>query len=222
MEFKASILAPALAVMVGAGLLLARCSHPSPHSFAVNEMPHVKTQAISSSSAAVVATQSMRVTIRRGGLFPHSSAQTSPLETETKQLRGGKVDQFSQSPNSAAQDEEIVIEMSQAIASSARSNAAASVSVPVVYKLPTTDHGRVGVILSTMPGVVALDVEILRADLPPWLAGVPMEVGLDLAGNLEAGAVGVSAGGKAFAIAGAWIQWDGRAQGVLAGVGMRF
>lgn len=124
------------------------------------------------------------------------------------------------------QAEEIVIEVSQAIAAAATSSAQASASVELVsipYKLP--DHGRLGVIAATMPGILAADLQLVRLDVSPvtrWLVDVPLEVGVDLVGNLESGGLGVSVGSKAFGIAGAWSRWNLGDQGVALGAGLRF
>jgi hypothetical protein len=62
----------------------------------------------------------------------------------------------------------------------------------------------------------------VRVDVPPWLAGVPLKLGLDAVVNLEAGAVGATVGGKGFAGAWAWSRWNLSEQGVAAGVGLMF
>lgn len=219
------LLAAAPAVLAGAGMLLPRCAPRVP---LATPMPVPAAQAIASSSAAVVGTQSMRVTIRR--TVGRNGAPTASQQAAAQDALEGPLPaiQVSQDPGKQAvsdnQDEEIIIELSQAVTSGASSSAAASASVDqfrqVAEMIP--NHGRLSVLLGTMPGLVALDVELLRVDVPPWLLGVPLEMGLDLAGNLETGALGVSVGGKAYAMAGAWSTWRGDQQGLLLGVGMRF
>ncbi|MBO9542720.1 hypothetical protein J7643_19195 [bacterium] len=122
-----------------------------------------------------------------------------------------------------AQDEEVVIELTQTTSAVAASEVTSSAAVPVAAPrdaLPT--HGRLGVVLTTMPGMLAADVQLARVEVPPWVVGAPLEVGLDLVGNLEAGGAGVSVGDKAFAFTGAWSTWDGRERGIALGAGLRF
>lgn len=214
-------LAAALAVLAGA-FFLPRCSPRAP---LVTPMPVPKAQAIASSSAAVVATLGAKITIRpvpsNGRQKPGSANQANRAEPLTPKRQNIDENQglLFDDPS-----EEITIELSQTVTSAASSSAAASASVDqfrqVAEMIP--DHGRLGVILGTMPGLVALDVELVRVEIPPWLVGVPLEIGLDVAANLEAGAVGVSVGEKAYAMAGAWSTWRGDQRGLLLGAGMRF
>ncbi len=83
-------------------------------------------------------------------------------------------------------------------------------------------HGRIGVLAGTLPGVLALDYQAARVDVPPWLLGMPLELGVDVAVNLEAGAIGVTAGGKGFAGLYGYSRWDLSDQGVALGAGLRF
>lgn len=212
---------------LGVSMLLRGCDRPEPVEMIASPMPAASSTAIARSSAAVTASQSVRVTIRRVDQNPYTAEQTRPLRPQTKQPRDGKVDQFSSSPHKPAQAEEITIEVSQAITAAATSSAQASASIgnqapPASFQ---SDHGRLGIIAATMPGLLAADLQLYRLDVSPvtrWLVDVPMEVGLDVAGNLEAGAVGVSAGGKAFVLAGGWSRWNLSGQGLALGLGLRF
>ena len=109
----------------------------------------------------------------------------------------------------------IEVDVFQTIATT--SSAVASVNVPVV-KDPLTTHDRLGVIATIMPGVVALDVEAMRLEAPSWIIGAPLELGLDLGGNLQAMSAGVSVGSKAFAEVGAWSRWNLSDRGLLVSV----
>lgn len=213
------LLAAALAVLVGA-FIFSRIHHRPPGTIATSSAPVIHAQAIASSSAAVVASQAEQATVTIDEVDdPSPDLAASPSSSGMSPAR---------SPQSAPNHRRITITLiaTQAIVVEASSSAAASASIPpdqfrdVTIMVP--NHGRLGMIAGTMPGVVALDVELLMVDLPPWLMGAPLEVGLDIAGNLDAGAVGVSLGGKTYAIAGGWSQWDGRSRGVLLGIGLRF
>lgn len=203
---KVQLILAALAVLVGAlAFLLTRCSHPAPRVSSAPAMPASHSQANASGSAAVTASQVTQATVIIDDLpEPPASGSARPPEMRRRVT--------------------VTLVATQAIAVAASSSAAASASVDhfaeVGKMMP--DHGRVGVILATMPGAVALDVELLRAELPPWLLGAPMEVGLDVAGNLEAGAVGLSCGSKAFILAGAWSRYNLSDRGWYVGAGMRF
>lgn len=173
-------------------------------------------------------TPSVRVTIRRGGRVPYTPVQASPLAPETQQRPAGKVDQFSQAPYTVVQppDEEIIVELSQAMVAAASSSAQASASreqIPPIREQnpPLGEHSRLGVALTTMPGILAADLQLLRLDVPPWLLGVPLEVGWDLVVNLQAVGVGASVGGKAFGLAGYWVDRQGET-GLCVGLGARF
>ncbi len=218
-------------LLVGAAFFLAlaitRCS-PEP----VQMIPPVVTStSTATASAQVIASQSVRVTVRRAPTASQpqarQDAQQGPLlahqvsqDPARREVEGdvGKIE------GDVGEGEEIVIEISQGVIGGADS----LITDPLI-KNPAgnlnSDHGRLGVIAATMPGILAADLQLVRLDVSPvtrLLADVDMEVGADLAGNLEAGAVGVSAGGKAFALAGVWSRWDMRGQGVALAAGLRF
>lgn len=219
-----------------AALGLARCHDPGPPAPATSPTP-VAT-AIAASSAQATASQAVKVTIRRPVVGPHAPqtlAENLHNEPETQSGSGGPHAQskpaFTADPLSKdlAQDlhsgyEEIVIEVSQTATAEASSEASASASVDHfrgVTKM-TPQHARLGVIAATMPGILAADYQLARIDVPPWLLGTPLELGLDAAANLEVGALGLTAGSKAFAGAWGWSRWNLSEQGLALGVGMRF
>lgn len=206
------------------GALLALCDRREPVQMIPTTAP--VAQAIASSSAQVVATQSVRVTIRRPSGYNGQDKAPQASPSGTLKPGGYSIGHLADSGrDDLADSDEIVIEVSQAIAATSCAGASASES-PHAPQIPTSsEHGRLGVIAATMPGILAADLQLLRFDVSPatrWLVGVPLEVGLDVAGNLEAGAVGASIGGKAYVIVGAWSRWNLSAQGVAGGIGVRF
>jgi hypothetical protein len=102
----------------------------------------------------------------------------------------------------------ITIEMGQSMAASAVGVASASVIVP---SSSTHQVSSIGVIAGTLPGVLAVDLQIIK--LGP--------VGVDLAANHRSVSAGISAGGKCFGLAGGYQAFDG-GRGVFAGAGVRF
>ncbi len=76
--------------------------------------------------------------------------------------------------------------------------------------------------MGTFPGLVALDVELVRLDVPPWMLGTPLELGIDVGAGPGAAVAGVSVGGKAYLAGGAWSRWTLTEQGIWAGAGLRF
>ncbi|MNX96329.1 hypothetical protein D3C86_1286410 [compost metagenome] len=212
-------LAAAGALLLLALIALSTCSTPAPSPPAPvkvsnsRPLPTPAATAIASSSAAATASQAVRVTIRRP-VEPHAP------QTRAKNLRNGTETQAGSGGPHAQDFEEIVIEVTQTATAAASSEASASAQpVSDPYKF---DHARLGLIALTAPGILAIDYQLTRIDVPPWLFGLPLELGLDVATNLEAGALGVTAGGKAFAGGYAWSRWDLGAQGLAAGVGLRF
>lgn len=137
-----------------------------------------------------------------------------------------------EAPSSASQtvgtmDDEgpIVIRVRHQIAASASatSSAAASASVPnLLHPVDSSpDHSRLGVLLAYPVGL-ALDVEVLQLQVPAWLVGAPLEVGLDVTGNASQVGAGLSVGGKWFAVGGAWTAWTLGDRGLFLAIGARF
>lgn len=212
------IIASALAIFAGA-FLLPRCSHNAPAGPPATSRPSPipQAQAIASSSAAVTTTQ--RIVIRRS-----ANPSIGKVGQTSKQSNGtSPTSQTSPAPGEP-EDDGIILDITQTMTAGASSGAAASASAEHIpeSRNMVPDHGRVGVILGTMPGGVALCFEGVRLDAPEWLIGAPLEIGVNVAANLEAVAAGTSVGGKVFAIVGPWARWDGRDRGVFVGAGMRF
>lgn len=145
------------------------------------------------SSAAVTGSQAVRMMVRRSG-----ERSLSPLSTTP---------------------EEITIELSQAFIAQASAGA-------VVFhdrsSVRDNDQACLGFSLTTLPGALALDYQLARVNMPQGLLGMPIEVGADVVGNLEAGGLGISAGGKSYALFGAWSSWNALERGVMVGAGLRF
>ena len=120
------------------------------------------------------------------------------------------------------------IEIDVTTSSTASSTAAATASAP---SLPATippvrrgvpTHGRIGVLATTVPGILAVDFEALQLRTPWWLVGQPIEVGLDAEANFAEAGAGISVGSKAFVEAGGCLGYYGRQRGIYVGGGLRF
>lgn len=216
----AAIISLLLAV-IGGGLFFHACSRPSP-------IP-LQVSASSAASSSTVASQSIKITIK------HPSAAAKPYDVATPQAKqNGPLTQphngllgklaavihptqqasglpephsgpSSDSSVLQPQEDEIVVELSQNMASQGSATASASVVNQV------TDSSPIGVIAGTMPGGVALDYRF--AHLGP--------IGIDVAANHRSVSAGISAGGKIFGLAGGYQGFDGK-RGILAGAGVRF
>ena len=120
------------------------------------------------------------------------------------------------------------IEIDVTTTSTASSTAAATASAPSLAaelqpaRSVAPSHGSIGVLASTVPGVLAVDVEALQLSTPWWLVGQPLEVGLDAEANLAEVGAGVSVGSKAFVEAGGYLGYSGRQRGIYVGGGIRF
>lgn len=208
-------LAAAGAVLM-AGVGLARCSAP----IVPPAPPPVASPtpaAIASSLTAATATGAARVTLRR------------PVAPQSMPTFTG--DGLSKDPASDLHSgyEEIVIEVTQTATAAASSEASSSAPAfsdqAPAFAQKRQEHACLGVVLLTAPGILALDYQLLRLDASPLsrpVLSVDLELGVDVAGNGQVGAVGVTAGGKAFAGGYAWSRWDLGAQGLAGGVGVRF
>lgn len=228
--FRPGVVPAATVVLVLMGLLLAAgalgvsallrgCDRTEPVQMlprpTPSATPAARSAANAGSSAATTATQGLRISGRR---IPAAQV-TSPKSAGHPEEQGSGASQVT-TPDGDVW--EWVIEASQSITMAATASAQASASVAAPEASVVLDHGRLGVIAATMPGILAADLELARVDVPPWLVGVPLELGLDVAGNLEAGTLGVSVGSKAFALVGYWSRWNLSAQGVTVGAGLRF
>lgn len=205
---------------LGVSAILRGCDRPGAVQMMPTPMPAASSAAIATSSAHVTASQSVRVTIRR----PSGYNESQRTPDASRSAKTAQVTRTTGGLSFEGQGEEIVVEVSQAIAAAATSSAQASAATSGNYGPLDSfqTHGRLGVIAATMPGILAVDVELARVDVPPWLVGMQLELGLDVAANLEAGSLGVSAGSKAFALVGYWSRWNLSAQGVTVGAGLRF
>lgn len=212
------------------GWLLGSCGGPAPVQMIPNHSPAVSSTAIATSSAAATMTGMNKTSVRIPArlLAGYNRANNTP-DASSRSIRPSAPAGVFSSPD--GQGDEIVIEVSQAISAAATSSAQASASVsPKTSEIGLAsgsrdENGRLAVIAATMPGVLAADLQLLSLDASPVtqpLVGVDLELGLDVAGNLEAGAVGATAGGKAFVGAYYWSRWNLSAQGLAAGIGLRF
>lgn len=215
-----AIAAAVLVVWLILGALLTKCARPEPAQMIPTPAP--VTVSTATSSAAVAASQSVRVTIKRSTPPADGSQVTTSKASDGANGERSTAQQVT-TPNvpNWGQDE-ITIEVAQTLGATSAAVASASVDHSGGSNEMVRDHGRLGVLTLTAPGVLAVDVEIARLDVPPWLIGQPFEVGLDMEGNLEHFGAGSSIGGKGFAFVGYWSRWNLSAQGVALGAGLRF
>ena len=113
-------------------------------------------------------------------------------------------------PPDVENDAPIVIELEQSMAATTSSDAHATASV-VVAEAPVDPWPRVGVLVGTMPGGVALDLELAQVH----------GVGVDLELNARQAGLGVSWGDRVFLEGGGFVGYDG-APGLFVGLGARW
>jgi hypothetical protein len=97
--------------------------------------------------------------------------------------------------------------MAATASSATEATASASVAIPDAVD----PYPRVGVLVGTMPGGVALDLELAQVH----------GVGIDLEGNAEQVGLGASFGDRLFLEAGGFVTYDG-APGLFLGLGARW
>ena len=200
-----------------------RCSAPTVPPAPPPATPAATSAATSSTVATTEFEFEAIIPPRRVAQNPYTVVQASPLGSQTQQQRGDQVDKNSPGPYSAVQDEPIIIRIRQTATAAASSEASASLSQPSTVESSANSeqtHARLGTMVATVPGALALSYQLARVDVPPWVAGVPLELGLEVEGNLAQVGAGLSVGGKAFATAGGYAGWAG--PGWYVGVGMRF
>lgn len=227
----------ALALAVLAGLALVRCAIPEPVQMIPNYPKTSDSSAIATASAQAGGIQRIRVTIPQNQ--PKPALDVAP-QGPAVGGRGQSVVLSGPSPNpsripgkapsleasNGAGSGAIVIEFEQAITSAATASAQASASEsPYAPAIPTSSHGRLGIIAATMPGILAADLQVVRIDASPvtrWLVDMPMELGVDTIVNLDAIGSGVTVGSKGFVGLYGWNRWDRTAGGLALGAGLRF
>lgn len=92
------------------------------------------------------------------------------------------------------------------------------------------NHTRIGVVAGTFPGLLALDVQILRGypltPLANWSVLPPevktLELSLDLEFNSHQAGLSLAAGDKLFGSVGYFGSWTELSHGPFIGIGMRF
>ncbi|MNK46808.1 hypothetical protein D3C87_655990 [compost metagenome] len=223
---KRAYLALAVAgALLLAGMGLARCpaAEPvTPPAAIATPMPTV-TAAASSSTAATL-TNDLEIVIppRRVAQNPYTTVQTRPVEPQTQQPRGEVVGEISPGPYSVVQEEPIIIRIKQTATAAASSEASASTmpAMAIVHGPMPQEHARLGAFIGTVPGAIALTYQLADVEIPPWVLGTPLKLGLDMEGNLSQVGAGVSVGGKAFVGAGGYVSWVG--PGWYLGLGLRF
>lgn len=209
-----------LALAAAGALLLAvlgfaRCNDPGPPAPLPVASPVPAATAIASSSTAATASQAVKVTLRRPVAGPHAPQ----IKSEN---RNGEPETLSGSGGSHAHDfEEIVIEVSQTATAAASSEASAVTVEGNRLQNVDTSHARLGAFIGTVPGAIALTYQVADVEIPPWVVGTPIELGLEVEGNLAQVGAGVSVGGKGFATAGGWLGFHG-GSGWYLGIGLRF
>jgi hypothetical protein len=190
-------------------------------------MPAATSAAASSTVATTEFEFEAIIPPRRVAQNPYTVVQASPLGSQTQQPRGDQVDENSPGPYSAVQDEPIIIRIRQTATAAASSGASSSAAVPMAdtqgggrHLEASPTHARLGAMVATVPGALALTYQLEHVEVPPWVVGIPLEVGLDVQGNLSQVGAGVSVGSKAFATGGGYVGWTG--PGWYVGAGLRF
>lgn len=184
-----------------AGVVLGRCTAPRDEARPQPQQPrHVEatSSAIATSSASTVGKQTIRVTIPR---------ETRPGAPKRRVLTS----QGTTTPPDEENAPPIVIELEQTMAATASSATEATASASVAIPDAVDAYPRVGVLIGTMPGGVALDLELAQVH----------GFGVDLEGNAQQFGVGVSWGDRVFAEAGGFMTYD-LSPGVFVGLGARW
>lgn len=208
-----------LALAVAGALLmavlgLARCKPPDPtvpRAPLPAASPAPAAQAIANSSTATTLSNDLEIIV--------------PPRRQLPNREGLKTAQHPEEPGgpprvSAPEEEPIVIRIRQTATAAASSEASASVHHLGSVTDMVHQHARLGAMVGTMPGAIALTYQLADVEIPPWVLGTPLELGLDVEGNLSQIGAGVSVGGKAFAAGGGYLGWNG--PGLYLGLGMRF
>lgn len=153
-------------------------------------------------------TQPRTTETRAPGQSQRPTAQEPAEATKTGALVGLDPQEYGQ----------IVIELEQTAGAVAIASSSVDHSGGVTEKVQ--GHARLGVIAGSFPGVLALDFQVASLEVPPWVVGVPLELGLDVEGNPQQIGAGLSVGGKAFAAGGGYLSTTG--PGWFLGLGLRF
>jgi hypothetical protein len=178
----------------------------------------------SSSSASTQATNKTRITVPITLLDRQTQPRTAetrisgPSQRPTAQEPAGSTNTGAPVRLDPPEYGQIVIELEQTAGASAIATSSVDHSGGVTEKV--SGHARLGVIAGTVPGVLALDFQVARLEVPPWVVGVPLEIGMDVEGNPQQIGAGLSVGGKAFAAGGGYMSTTG--PGWFLGLGLRF
>ncbi|MNK94664.1 hypothetical protein D3C87_1148730 [compost metagenome] len=191
---------------------LARCpaaAPVTPPAAIASPMPAAQAASISSTAATLENELEIIVPPRR-----HAPSSDGLKPSGHPEEPGGP-------PRVSAPDEEpIIIRIKQTATAAASSQASASIDHLAGASKMTPDHARLGAFIGTVPGAIALTYQVAAVEVPPWVLGTPLELGLEVEGNVQQLGGGVSVGGKAFATAGGYVGWNG--PGWYLGLGMRF
>lgn len=181
------------------------------------QTPSVATAAATASAAAVAqASQSVRITVRkRRGAGKDTRSVVGPERVSTP--LSSSVDELEDG------EDAVTIEVFQTIAAQATTSAQAESSARVgTSEVAQRDHGRLGVLIGTVPGLVAASYTLADVEIPPWVANINVRVGVDAEANLDHVGVALTAGGKGYVAGVAWTRWSLREQGLGLAIGLRF
>ena len=212
-----------LALAAAGAILMAvlgfvRCQPPAP-TFPRAALPAASptpaAQAIASSSTAATLTNDLEIIVpsRR-----HAPSPDGLKPSRHPEEAGGL-------PRVSAPDEEpIIIRIRQTATAAASSEASASAGLLApAQERPASaggEHARLGAFVGTVPGAIALTYQLADVEIPLWVLGTPIELGLEVEGNASQVGAGISVGSKAFATGGGYLGWAG--PGWYVGLGMRF
>lgn len=213
----------AVALLVLAAFGFARCQSPAP------PVPPT-AQAIASSSTATTLTNDLEMIIPASMLSRNSAKMSTgtahPADSQAPQTwlknRNSEPQMQPESGGAHAQEEPIIIRIKQTATAAASSEASASTmpAMAIVHGPMPQEHARLGAFIGTVPGAIALTYQLADVEIPPWVLGTPLELGLEVEGNAQQLGAGISLGSKAFGIAGGYVGWSG--PGWYVGAGMRF
>lgn len=228
----AAVLAFVFALGGAVGFGIGRgCSVGAPPVSSRSELPReaiapVKETAAASSSASSISktASDLRITVK--GRKPTAQAPAgresgatpvqADLRESTPPSRGsGEV-------SGGFEEFEIIVESSQSISSGATAGSNAVIERVSADQGDHGNHGRVGAIVGTFPGALALDASLLRFEIPRGVFNADLEVSLGVEANLEQVGATATVGSKFFAGGVAWSRWSLAGQGLGVAIGMRF
>lgn len=225
------VLAMTLAIGVLFGALLGRCSSPSP---AIAPVPAPSSIASSVASSSAIASSSSAVNSRGKVVIVE---RFSPGYVDEQGVDRG-VSGITATPSTSLASQgringptilerRIEIELEQGATSSSVAGASAIASSSVTSAgspagPSSLEHGRLGIVVGLLPGIVGVDLELAAVKVPRELVNLELELGVDVMASGEALGAGLSLGNKGFVTVGGFSTYRLDRQGVYLAGGLRF